>query len=322
MRRAQVLLTSALLWATCSASAGIWENFYRGLDILSTPSGNPVVQTTDGTRVNGARSGRVRIVPNGVVGKGYRVEFDRSFGVDTSGRPEVFRFAGLGEITLSGATQVTAGYTRPIKGLYFGESSFTVNNLNYDMQAGAGFQNARLTGTLNATGVVNANMLGFYEVTLNVSNTNSQFTVDGALANDETNTNFDIGPISLKGNLFVDLVSGLLANAGIEATDLQDLFPGSPSPWLDSLAPVAIQESAANENLDDRSRVTSLLLRTVLAQDQAAASELIETLVASEGAALDLGDEAAQAAPQAIPEAGTLTLLMTGGTLVMTRRRR
>lgn len=322
MRRAPVLLTSALLWATCSASAGVWENFYRGLDILSTPSGNPVVQANDGTRINGARSGRVRIVPNGVVGKGYRVEFDRSFGVDTTGRPEVFRFAGLGQITLNGSTQVTAGYTRPVKGLYFGDSSFAVNNLTYDMQAGAGLQNARLTGTLNAVGTVNANMLGFYDVTLNVSNTNSQFTVDGAVANDETNTNFDIGPISLKGNLFVDLVSGILANTGIQATDLQDLFPASPSPWIDPLAPVAIQENAANENLDDRSRVTSLLLRTVLAQDQAAANELMETLVASEGAALDLGGEPAQTAPQAVPEAGTLTLLLTGGALVTARRRR
>lgn len=322
MRRAQALLISALLMVPCSASGGIWENFYRGLDILSTPSGSPLIQTSDGTRVNGARSGRVRIVQNGVVGKGYRVEFDRSFGVDTTGRPEVFRFAGLGEITLSGSTQVTAGYTRPVKGLYFGESSFTVNNLNYDMQAGAGLQNARLTGTLNATGVLNANMLGFYELTLNVRNTNSQFTVDGALANDETNTNFDIGPISLKGNLFVDLVSGVLANAGIEATDLQDLFPGSPSPWLDALAPVAIQENAANANLDDRSRVTSLLLRTVLAQDQAAASELMETLVATDGAALDLGGEPAQTTPRAVPEAGTLTLFAAGGTLVLSRRRR
>ncbi len=323
MRRAiSIAIVVASLLATGSASASLWDNVFRGLDLIATPSGSPITTTGDGTRVNGARNGRVRIVPNGVIGKGYRLEFDRSFGVDSSGRPETFRFAGLGEMTLSGNTQFTAGFTRPKKGLYFGDMNFVANNLSYDIRTRLGAQDAALSGTLNAVGTLNANVFGFYDLTLNVSNTNSQFTVDGVAANDETNTNFDIGPVSLKGNLYVDLLSGGLANAGLAALDLESLFDRSPIAFSNDAIAEGLQESAADDNLDDRSRVASLMLRTVLGQDQAAASELMESLVASDGALLSSLDESSAPATQAIPESGTLTLLIAGGALLSARRRR
>jgi hypothetical protein len=159
-RRFTIALGLFALVGTLGAEAGLWRDVFRGLDLSATPTGSPVVTTGDGTRVNGARSGRLRIVPNGVLGKGYRLEYNRSFGADSQGRPETLHFGIFSDLTLQGAVQATAGYDQFQKKVFSGDANFTVNSLQYDLKTKFGVQDAELTGTLNATGTLSLNPLG------------------------------------------------------------------------------------------------------------------------------------------------------------------
>ena len=60
-----------------SAQGGLFEDIYRGFDVLATPSGAPIGYTSDGFRTNGSRVGRLRIMPDRV-GHGYTLEFNRN----------------------------------------------------------------------------------------------------------------------------------------------------------------------------------------------------------------------------------------------------
>lgn len=320
-RRAAISVLVFAFAGVWTADASAWNTVWRGLDILATPTGSPLITTGDGTRVNGARSGRLRIVPDGVVGKGYRIEYDRSYGADSRGRPETFRFGGLGEMTLSGATQMTAGFTSPAKKLYFGHADINATNLSYNLQTRIGAQDAKLQGTLNATGTLNANVFGFYDLTLNVANTNSQLTIDGVAANDQKDTNFNIGPISVKGNLFLDGALGLLGSTGIRATDLETLFPNSAIQQINDALAADLQANGAQQNADQRSKVVTALVATVLGQNADAANQLMQTLTENPSVLADIA-QAAPATPTSIPEAGTLTLLGVGATALITARHR
>ena len=135
-----------------TAHAQLFQNI---LDSFVTPIGQPSVP-----RVNGARVGQLRVVPN-QLGQGYRLELDRSFGNDQFGRPEVFD-AGPFELELQGNVQATAGYTTRF--FPIGTVDFSTTNLNYSLRARTGAQDFDLVGTLNMNGRAEVNPLGFYEV--------------------------------------------------------------------------------------------------------------------------------------------------------------
>ena len=119
-----VSLLITVVSAPASLADGLWTELYRGLDILATPSGSPIFPTGDGTRVNGQRSGRLRHVQN-VPGDGWTLEFDRSFGNDSRGRPEILDL-GAFEIEMAGAIQTTAGFTS--RGFLIGDLNSNINN--------------------------------------------------------------------------------------------------------------------------------------------------------------------------------------------------
>jgi hypothetical protein len=308
-------LILACVLAIPTADAGIWRDIFQGIDFAATPSGTPLSLTADGTRVNGARSGRVRVVPSGVLGDGYRLEFDRSFGVDSRGRAEVLNFGGLGEVELNGAVQWTAGYNRYNK-FFAGQSDFVANNLNYQVRTQFGLQDATLTGTLNAFGTLNVNMFGFYDLTLDVANTNSTLEIDGVLVRDADDTNFEVGPIDIKGNIFYDGALALLSSFGVDTSLLADLFPDSP---IDQIT-AALAGDAQLERVAGTGDGTDLL------------PDLLANLIAGESAMYiaDTDSDAAYTAadlsgqdapgPNPIPEPGTL-LLLVGGVVLLGRRR-
>lgn len=222
-RAAMSMLLAATVWTAASAQADLWTDVLYGLNVLATPSGSPVFTSGDGTRVNGQRSGRLRIVPDRV-GRGYSLEFDRSFGRDSRGRPEVLDL-GMFELELQGPMQATLGYTN--RGFLIGNGDFRINNLNYTLRAKSGVEDVELTGVLTGDGAFELNQLGFYELRLDVSNSADLF-VDGVLATDQTDANFDIGPISVKGNIFFDAFVALLGALGVDTTPLEQIFPRSP----------------------------------------------------------------------------------------------
>jgi hypothetical protein len=295
------------------ADAGPWQEVWRDLDILATPLGSPIFTTSDGTRVNGARSGRLRIVPSGI-GGGYQLEFDRTFGVDSRGRPEELRINGLADITLDGATQLTLGYNG--KGafqLYHGD--FTANNLSYSVRTTNGAQDLQLVGTLNVSNSFEVNPLGFYTVNVNVRNTNSQLFADGVLVQDQQKTNFDIGPIVIRGNVYYDATLGVLSAAGVDTTDLEKVFPRSPAPQIDQAISDALQDAGLAAGTAE-AKLAPLVA-------QAVTDETTNEIVAGLFSGNALTGECSNCAKTMLaPEPGMLALFGAGALVVRYWRRR
>jgi hypothetical protein len=253
----------------------------------------------------------VRIVPNGVLGDGYRLEFNRSFGSDSRGRPETLRLGAIGNVTLAGSSEMTAGFNRTGK-LWFGEMSSSLSNLNYQLRTKVGAQDAVLTGQLNVVNSLEINSLGFYDLTLNVSNTNSQLELDGVVIRDEEDENFDVGPIVVSGNIFYDMFLGVLGAAGADIDDAANLTPQSPiadivNGWRSDWQTLGTG-STTPSSLDP-----TLLAKAVLGQDEQAAQDLIADLIAN-SVSDDMTDASASINPEPVmPEPGTLVLIALGG---------
>jgi hypothetical protein len=261
------------LWAVVgpfvfAAPAGIWTDFYRGMDYLATPSGGPLTRTFDGLRFNGARQGRLRYVPN-AAGQGWDLEFDRQFGTDSRGRPEVLDL-GAFEVELSGATQATLGYTK--RGMFIGTADWSINNLNYSIRGKTGAQNFELSGLLVGTGTMEVNQFGFYTMDLNVSNQNSELTLDGLLVDDTESGDFDIGPISVEGNLFFDGAMALLQSMGVDTSSLTSAFPGSPIDRINAAIDQQIRntELVAGVTYSNRDALVNSDLATAVSSAQSA----------------------------------------------------
>jgi hypothetical protein len=293
---------------------GLWSDFYRGLEVLSTPSGGPLQPLGDGSRVNGQRLGRLRIVPN-QPGRGWDLELDRSFGTDSRGRPETLDLGPL-ELTLDGQTQTTAGFTR--RGFLTGNLNSVVNGLDYTLAGKTGAQDVLVTGTLDAQTNLEINQFGFYNLTLAVANTNSTTTVDGVIANDSEVSDFNIGPINVQGNIFVDAFVGLLGTLGADTSGLAALSPSSP---IDRL----------NEAIQEQLRATELVAGATFGAAQIGPRTQDGLLLGqaaygppapSFNPSLSPADAVSAHGAGLAPEPSTMILLALGAGLMAVRRRR
>ncbi len=235
-------LAGVMVYALCAApaGAGLWGELYRGLELVATPSGSPLSTLGDGSRVNGARLGRLRIMPNDF-GDGHRLEFDRTFGRDSRGRPEILDL-GQFEVELAGATQMTASYTD--RWLLTGNMEFVASDLNYRTAVKSGALDAQLTGTLDVANALEINQLGFYTIQINISNDNSELVVDTLSDSTNEELDFDIGPITLQGNVFVDLFISFMGAIGVDTTELSRLSPQSPADAVSAALADAWQRQA------------------------------------------------------------------------------
>lgn len=227
MRTALAVAASVLI-AASPAFGGLFENIFFGLQAAATPSGSPVITTSSGLRVNGQRTGRVRVVRN-VPGQGFRLEFDRGFGNDALGRPEILDLGPL-EVQLQGQTTMTVDVTRRFIPTLTSNVQF--NNLAYSLRAKSGLEDVELQGTLNVVQNFEINPLGFYRLQLDVRNSNGTSRVSGVLDQSDIqqvqDTNFEIGPISIRGNIYVDGILALLNAAGVDVSGAEQAFPLSP----------------------------------------------------------------------------------------------
>jgi hypothetical protein len=307
-RFAAALAVGAL--AMAELRAGLFEDIYRGLDVLATPSGFPVFPSPDGGFGNGQRQGRLRIVPDRA-GRGYTLEFDRTFGVDTRGRPEVLDL-GAYELELNGSMQATAGYTS--RGYLVGNYDFAANNLNYRLTDKTGLQDYELTGTLNVVQSMEVNAFGFYTLQMQVSNANSTLTQDGVIIRDTEDVSFDVGPINVEGNIYFDALVTVLGAIGVDTTELAALSPKSP---VDRIA----EELQAQ--FENAARVAGVSVTaqgdTVVLND--ATRQRPQILVGPQP--LPSADDSAVAgAVSFVPEPGTLLLLGIGAATFGVARRR
>jgi hypothetical protein len=289
-----LLACSAALALAMPAHGDFFEDLYRGLDILSRPSGAPLQLSDSGGLQNGSRFGRVRVVPNDL-GGGYKLEFNRNFGFDSAGRPEILNI-GIGELRLDGNTQFVAGYTnRVLPTLDF--SSF-IGNLNYTLRTKSGPQDLELTGVFNANTNATINALGFYDVTFEAANTDAFLRLEGAVIDSLQDADYDIGPISIRGNLFADIAIAALSSFGVETSGLEGAFYQSP---IDRITD-AIQ-AELKPLLDAQAQATLL-----------AGQRVTSTLPPLPGPVRITADgpERVAAAPSSVPEPSSLLLIAAG----------
>jgi hypothetical protein len=295
------------------AQAGLYEDLFQGLDLLATPSGSPIIGTADGTRVNGNRSGRLRIVPDRV-GRGHTLEFDRTFGADSRGRPEILDL-GLIQLQLNGATSVTLGYTG--RGFFIGNADIFANNLGYAWRLKSGLQNVEGTGTVNLQQQIEVNQFGFYNALIRLSNSDSQIRIDGVLVTaDDLDTSFDVGPINISGNVFFDAALALMTSFGLDTTALEGIFPKSPIDRIND----AIQEQLYQQTGGVVAGVSAL------AGELTDSSSYVVTIDGNDllGAGYGIGpavQSPGDGSPAHLPEPGTLLLVGLGAAVTLMRRR-
>lgn len=317
-RKLLTLLAFAAVIGPGVAYADLWQNVYRGLDYLATPLGSPVGSSSDGTRVNGARSGRLRIVPSGI-GGGYELQFDRTFGNDSHGRPETLHLGGLADLTLAGSTQATLGYNGSGAFRSF-NGTVTATNLAYSLRTKLGAQDAQLSGQLNVSDTFDINPLGFYDLNLQIDNTNSAMSLDGVAIHDNHSLNFDVGPIVIRGNIFYDGGLALLTSLGVDTAQLETVFPRSPASEIDNAIRDALQQASVVPGTAAQKDTAAMLWDAVVTGNADAAQTLLGELAADSAA---VGDEqSTQATPGVAPEPGTLMLLALGGSTIWYWRRR
>ncbi len=177
--------TTALLLPCASARGDVLENLAAGLGLT-------------GFQLSAGRN---------VISNGYDVALFQNF-------PGSSIDFGAGDIAFSGPVSLsvsTGGRIMPTLDVSINTAiseDAVPQLLNYVYNYDPGSQSTLVTGNLFIDADFSINGLGFYDVDLTYS---SRQTVerDGRFANDETNNDFDLGPINVSGNIFADVLAAV-----------------------------------------------------------------------------------------------------------------
>jgi len=119
---------------------------------------------------------------------------------------------GVAQLTLgatsSSTVRLSAGYTT--RGLPAANFSLLTDGapLSYTLDANYGFQDFTATGDILVNVDTRINALGFYDQTFQISNRGT-YETDGFGPTDSGTLDFDVGPIVVSGNVFVDIAAAL-----------------------------------------------------------------------------------------------------------------
>ncbi|MCK6484988.1 MAG: PEP-CTERM sorting domain-containing protein [Phycisphaerae bacterium] len=264
-------------------------------------------------------------------------EWFRIFGDDSYGNPDTLNlgllnvqlrqpdgtgFRGAGIYSRIGYNQrlIPSVYwdqrtsARNIQG--FAGAAAVSSPLQYTIDLNTGTDNTVLTGQVlfNSSGSINA--LGFYDIQLAVSNTGTMRN-SGLLDNRTEDTSFDIGPVNLSGNIFIDMVVAAMdvigEQLGAPADAVQGPFTAKGRTADDVLAAVQAGRSISASDF-------GVLLTSVLSDPQSGRNRRIGASTNGRTAA-DVGP-AAPVNPMPVPEPGTIGLLLLAAAMLRRRRRR
>jgi len=207
------------------------------------------------------------------LGQGYTYESYRFFGPDSFGNENTLDLGPLKvqlgfDPTVTNSSQPIGvhnqiGYTTTLLPEVFftmqtgqrdynqfsGVSTFSPTPLRYTVTLNTGVEDLEWSGNalINSSGRLNA--LGFYDFSLRFTNVGN-YTADGMLLQDEQVTDFDLGPIDVSGNVFLDAVSGLLQSIGLPAqADFTRILSGAADKQKEVDALLA--KARAGESLTD-----------------------------------------------------------------------
>ena len=179
------VVAAVLIWPQVPAEAKLYQDVIRGFELF-------------GYRFSGERN---------LLGDGWDVNAAAFYNNDTFN-------LGLGTMNLTGSVLANAGYT--LRGIPTGHFSLTTgpNPLTYTFDVNTGFQDTSIAGSVLINIDTDINVLGFYDQTFQISNRDLEpdsdgFATDGFLLNDSRTIDYDIGPINLSGNVYVDALAAV-----------------------------------------------------------------------------------------------------------------
>ena len=348
-----VLVCSVTLGSPTTALAdlsdigrSLWRGFtYAGNpNILSSPQNGPFFNSNQ----------QFQRLEYNRLGNGYTFEQWRFFGPDTYNNPNTLDLGaikfqlGRDAVFLQNAEPVglhtRAGYTMTLipeiffqqetaqrnQNVFAGTSTANPSPLKYTITVNTGIQDVVLDGNILVQSSGRLNAFGFYDINARLVN-DGTYETNGVFAVDSQNTDFDIGPIDISGNIIMDAFSAIAQLLGV--TNL----PALPTRILSGAAQkersldelVAAMEAGEELSESDRVSLIQQTLQQAFLKDPLGA--LINGLPGS-GAVNDSISLSFEAAEQTeatlggvttIPEPGTLILLgsAAAGTGLFRRRR-
>ncbi len=230
---------------------------------------------------------------------------------------------GVADLTLQGplSLEVSTG-TRGIP--QFNISLTTAMNgasapspLNYAFTADVGGQATNVTGTLLIDSDLSVDGFGFYKLDVTISS-RQDVNRSGRFANDDQEFDYDVGPISVSGNIFADILAAL--------TDPLFAQAGLSNPFASFSGRASLAEALPSLPDSTRMRLAEggVPVEDDLAVGLAAASltgKLIE-LDAQPDSLRSSADMLPGSVSMIVPEPGVLMLLLLGLPAVMGRRLR
>lgn len=199
--RPLIAVIAVLLVGTTEARADIGRRLFRGITYAMSPS----IGTIQNGPLPDNNVFRQHFIYN-IPGRGIGYEFTRTFGTDSFGNAQQLD-AGPVNMALQGQIHNRIVLNRAIIPEINIQSDTGGAALNYNLNVFTGAQNLGLQGSFtgNITGTLNA--LGFYNLQVIGNNTGTR-TADGMVYTDDQSTNFDLGPVNVSGNIFLDIAAG------------------------------------------------------------------------------------------------------------------
>ena len=235
MRKNQARIVAAVVGgliasAAVEARADIGRALFRGLtyagnyNLLSSPQNGPFFN---------ANQQNQRLEYNRL-GGGYTYEQWRFFGPDSFNNPNTLDL-GVFKVQLGRdpnllanneliGLHTRAGFTTTFipeiffqqetaqrnQNVFAGTSTAQAAPLQYNITVNTGVQDFSLSGNILLSSSGRLNALGFYDVNARLVN-DGTYNADGVLLLDQKETDFDLGPINVSGNIIMDAVSAVAA---------------------------------------------------------------------------------------------------------------
>lgn len=135
------------------------------------------------------------------IGDGYDIQLNNTY----NNRRYDF---GLADLTLTGSVRTDLNLTKRVMPAIDIRSSTLNEPITYQFNINTGLQDYTTTGQITWDNSGSINALGFYDLTVYVSNRGSYQTEGYGLIDDGT-TDFDLGPINISGNIYIDLLAAI-----------------------------------------------------------------------------------------------------------------
>lgn len=240
-------------------------------------------------------------------------------------------FANL--VMESGSLSLGAKYTeRGVPAVRFGLST-NGQPLDYKFETFIGAQDVVVDGSLLLDISTRVNQYGFYDVSLQASN-RATITSDGWFAENKEfpDLDFDIGPINMSGNIYVDALA-LVTDPFFDRFGLNNPF----AEFQKGLAGLNLRASPLDDlvarlesgQLLSDSELSMLISNSILASalGKQPSSDLLAKMILPDGFLEGTGtnnntDEPVLLTSMAIPEPGMLALLAAAGAGFLVRARR